>query len=428
MSSGSSGKLAAAEPDELGSLKGSLTRLESYVRSMDYQGADPYDALNSPLLGSLPGRWSKVAMTQFFVYSPVDLRHLVNVRESRNPKAVALFLSAYCDMRRAGMIDDSTLSAAADDLVGSLVRSRSVGYHGNSWGFNFDWQDITRFSRSGLPTVVVSSFVGNALLDLYELTGREDLLDLASGVVEFIQKDLGVYEDEDGICYSYTPIDRHVVHNASMMAAALMSRVHSHAGGRDLLTQATRAVDFTVAKQEEDGSWAYSIDPSTGHKRMQIDFHQGFVLDSLMDFIDSSGRTDAKYLQALSGGARFYRERQFEPSGRALWRLPREWPADIHHQAQGIVTFSKLAARDPTMIGISRTIAEWTVENMQDAEGYFYHQKHERFVNRIPYMRWGQAWMMFALAKHIAASTAHMAGEIIPEPASCRTGQGVSIT
>ncbi len=410
MSSGSSAKPAEADPEGLELLEGSLGRLDGYVRSQDYRGADPYDALNSPLLCSLPGKMPKVAMTQFFVYSPVDLRRLFGVREGRNPKAVALFLSAYCDMRRAGMIDQEEFGTITDGLVDSLVLSRSAGYHGNCWGFNFNWQDVTRFSQAGLPTVVVSSFVGNALLDLYDLTGRGDILDLACGVVDFIQQDLRLYEDDDGICFSYTPIDHHVVHNASMMAAALMTRVCSITGNRELLSQAARAVDFTVAKQETDGSWAYSLDPPTGNRRMQIDFHQGFVLDSLMDFLRYSKRTDARYTEALSRGVRFYRERQFDPSGRSLWRLPREWPADVHHQAQGIVTFSKLAGIEPGALGTSRTIAMWTVENMQDPAGFFYHQKYERFVNRIPYMRWGQAWMMYALAKHIAMSTRKASG------------------
>lgn len=403
MSSGSSGKPAAAEPDELRTIGRSLARLEEYVRSRDYRGPDPYDALNSPLIRSLPGKLPKVAATQLFVYSPLDLRRRFGVREGRNPKAIGLFLSAYCDMRRTGTIGESAFATASEELVGDLVGSRSAGYHGSSWGFNFDWQDVTRFSPAGLPTVVVSSFVANALLDLHDLTGRQDLLDLAAGVVEFILRDLSVYEDRDGICFSYTPIDQHIVHNASMMGAALMARVSALTGREDLMDMAARAVEFTVAKQEPDGSWAYSIDRS-GRKRMQIDFHQGFVLDSLLDFITYSGRTDARYADALRRGTAFYRERQFDASGRSLWRLPGSWPADIHHQAQGILTFSRLSANEPELLGEALRIARWGLENMQDPAGFFYHQRHERFINRIPYMRWGQAWMMRALAALVAAA------------------------
>ncbi|MBI0583423.1 MAG: hypothetical protein ISF22_04265 [Methanomassiliicoccus sp.] len=411
MSSGSSGKHAPTDHDHHATLESSLLRLEEYVRVRDYQGTDPYDALNSPAIRSLPGKMPKVAMTQLFVYSPIDMRRAFGVREGRNPKAVALFLSAYCDLRRGGMIDERSFTAVADRLVRYLLDARSPGYHGNCWGFNFDWQDITRFSRAGLPTVVISSYVGNALLDLYDLNGRREMLDEAMGISDFILQDLNVREEDGGVCFSYTPIDHHVVHNANMLAASLLSRLYHHTGREDLLDRAIGAVDFTVQRQEPDGSWAYSIDPRTGDKRRQLDFHQGFVLDALSDFMRYSGRKDPRYVDALLAGARFYREEQFEPDGRSLWRLPRRWPVDIHHQAQGVVTFSKLARFDPQLLEFASRIALWTVENMQDPRGYFHHQIHERFENRIAYMRWGQAWMMYALGKLLAARGA-TAGDV----------------
>jgi hypothetical protein len=35
---------------------------------------------------------------------------------------------------------------------------------------------------------------------------------------------------------------------------------------------------------------------------------------------------------------------------------------------------------------------------MQDKEGYFYYQIYPLIINKIPYMRWGQAWMLLALS------------------------------
>ena len=223
-----------------------------------------------------------------------------------------------------------------------MIGSRSTGYHGNSWGFNFDWQDVTRFSPAGLPTVVVSSFVANALLDLHGLTGQEDLLDLAKGVIEFIQSDLSVYEDRDGICFSYTPIDRHIVHNASMMGAALMARVSALTGREDLMDTAVRAVEFTVAKQEPDGSWAYSIDGS-GRKRMQIDFHQGFILDSLLDFITYSGGPMPD-TPMLCTGARYSTASDSSMSLDDPFGGSRELARGHPSSGPGILTFSRLSA------------------------------------------------------------------------------------
>jgi hypothetical protein len=44
-------------------------------------------------------------------------------------------------------------------------------------------------------------------------------------------------------------------------------------------------------------------------------------------------------------------------------------------------------------------VLDWTVREMQDPEeGFFYYRKGRLFTNRTPFMRWGQAWMLLALA------------------------------
>ena len=57
-------------------------------------------------------------------------------------------------------------------------------------------------------------------------------------------------------------------------------------------------------------------------------------------------------------------------------------------------------------LGKARGVAKWTVENLWDERGFFWYQRGRRLTNRIPYMRWGQAWMYYALAKLIEANEA----------------------
>ena len=42
----------------------------------------------------------------------------------------------------------------------------------------------------------------------------------------------------------------------------------------------------------------------------------------------------------------------------------------------------------------------WTFENMLDSKGYFYFRKGPLLTNKIPYMRWTQAWMFHALTEY----------------------------
>jgi hypothetical protein len=224
---------------------------------------------------------------------------------------------------------------------------------------------------------------------------------MALGACDFILKDVNILENERGVCFSYTPIDNHTIHNANLMGAALLSRAFAVTGNREHLEWSKRAVDFTLSYQEEDGSWAYSFNRFAGKKRMQIDFHQGFNLDALMDFIHYSNLTDPNYTNALLKGARFYQENQFDAQGRSMWRLPWRWPVDIHHQAQGIITFARLSTYDKKYLDWSKRIALWAIQNMRDPTGYFYYQKVGKVDNKISYMRWGQAWMMYALSELI---------------------------
>jgi len=378
----------------------SLKALEGYVRDNDFSGYDPYDALNSKKLLKINNKSVRVLLTQLFVYSPVNFRNFFNIKPDKNPKAIGLFLSSYCRFYRSGLITKKDFDDLTSKLVNYLLKNNSRGYSGYCWGFNFNWQDVNRYAKKWTPTIVVTSYVGNSFLDLYEITKDEKYLKIANGICNFILKDLNITKTEEGICLSYTPIDKQMVHNANCLGAAFLSRVYSFTKEEKLLSFSRRAFGFSITHQKDDGSWPYSIDPVTHKVRNQIDFHQGFILDSLIDFIKYVGTNDKKYTQSLMKGSEFYINLQFENFERSKWRLPWSFPVDIHHQAQGIITLSKLydLFKKENYLDFAKKIAEWTVENMQDEMGYFYYQKWPFLTNKIPYIRWSQAWMMLALS------------------------------
>ena len=44
-------------------------------------------------------------------------------------------------------------------------------------------------------------------------------------------------------------------------------------------------------------------------------------------------------------------------------------------------------------------VASWTIQNLRDSRGFFYYQRRRFYTVRKPYMRWTQAWMLYALAR-----------------------------
>jgi rhamnogalacturonyl hydrolase YesR len=381
----------------------SLKLLEEYVRNQNYSGYDPYDALNSSQLNNINSRLFRVMFTQLFVYSPINLRPFFHIDKGINPKALGLFLSAYSNLFKNGRIERKIFDEVSSKLAALLLEDASNGFSGYCWGFNFNWNDVKRNAKKYTPTLVISSFVGNGFLDLYDITHEKKYLEIAESITHFILKDLHIREFQNGICFSYSPIDDHVVHNANCLGGAFLSRVYKLNNDKNLLEYSQKAFEYSLSQQNKDGSWLFQLDTETGKIRDQIDFHQGFIIDSLSASIANKTLVEDKYLNGLKKAVLFYKNNQFSKDGRAMWRLPRKYPIDIHHQAQGIITFSKLYStfKDTEYLNFSKKIAEWTIENMQDKKGYFYYQKWPFFTNKIPYIRWGQAWMMLALSEYL---------------------------
>jgi hypothetical protein len=389
-----------------------LGRLLAYTEQNGWKGYDPYDALNSLPLLKLPNKWLRVAPTVFFRLSPVNLRRWFLVKKGINPKAMGLLLSAYSALHGTDLVPSLE---NADRIFDWLRTNASPGYSGCGWGYNFPWQSRDRLLNRGIPTIVNTAFVGHGILDYYDRSGNEKALETARSSCDFILKDLNIRQTGQGVCFSYSPVESHIVHNANALGASLLARVSSYTQEHTLLDWAKKSFDFTLHHQQEDGLWAYSIYPDSGHVRIQTDWHQGFILDSLMWFIKYARPADDKYRKALEAGAAFYKT-QFTEEGMGYWRLPKRWPADIHNQAQGIITMAKLEEYLPGSVRMARRIAGWTIHNLMNKKrGFFYYQKWPLYKNRIAYFRWGQAWMLLALSTLLTRSR-HDSASRTPSP------------
>jgi hypothetical protein len=128
--------------DEISSaVDDSLFALQRWAEEQDYAGYEPFDILNSPLLQGRRPRWWPLAimLIQFGKrFAGLRLRHWLRVPKSKNPKAIGLFLSAYCDLARCG---DDTRSQV-NYLKSELKRRRSPNESEYCWGY--DWDVVTR--------------------------------------------------------------------------------------------------------------------------------------------------------------------------------------------------------------------------------------------------------------------------------------------
>ena len=72
---------------------------------------------------------------------------------------------------------------------------------------------------------------------------------------------------------------------------------------------------------------------------------------------------------------------------------------DIAVDASAIVTLVEFRELDETSLSMAQNVARWTIQNLRDERGFFYYQRRRFYTIRKPYMRWTQAWMLYALAR-----------------------------
>ncbi len=373
----------------------SLSKLISYVEEESFMGYDPYDVLNSPINFKVFGKWGPPVATQIMKRLPVNIRPLIGVKKGYNPKGLGLFLKAY-SLLYQHTADDSYLEKASW-LFNWLNNNYSKGYSGMCWGYNFPWAQPREYKEAYLPSVVVTAHVIDGIYYYYKVTKSREALNAINSAADYVLKDIPILRFKNGISFTYTHKSKIACYNASLHAAEILA-ISSFVNNQKPNELICDAIKYVLSRQKPNGSWYYSFDPERGTERKQIDFHQGFVLVSLKNLLDLTGFLEDETKAAIRKGSLFYKNEQFEPNGRSLWRLPARWPVDIHNQSQGIITFSLLKDYDPSFMPFAQTIADWTITHMQSPRGYFYYRLTPFFKNKIPYMRWSQAWMMLALA------------------------------
>ncbi len=375
-------------------IKESITKLLAYCQKNNWAGYDPYDALNSRVFAALPflqNRLCRLIFTQAMKRSPLNLRPLFLVSKEQNPKAIALFLTAFLKLSRFGLLDQKDLVGLMTDRLVAL-RSQNTPYW--CWGYSFPWQTRTILVPRMAPNLVCTSFVANALLDAYETNRESRYLKMAVSAGEYILNELYWTEDNAVACFSYPlPSLRTRVHNANFLGAALLCRIYKHSGDKKFLAPALKVARYSAAKQHDDGSWDYG---EFSTQRWVDNFHTGYNLCALRA-ICQYGDT-SEFESHICRGFEFYTKHFFTEHGAPKYFHNRTFPIDIHSVAQSIITLLTLNDLDESSVGLAFSVFRWAMTHMWDEQGYFFYQKSRLFKNRISYMRWSQAWMLYALS------------------------------
>lgn len=380
-------------------------KLYSYCESREFAGHDPFDGLNSRLFARTPlrhSRLARLALIQAVKRSPVDLRPLLRVSAGVNQKGLALFaLAEFSRFRTTGdPLHAGNARRLVDNLLGHGIAGKAAdGAPTLGFGYNFDWQSRVFFAPVGTPAVVPTAFASQVLVAAYEAFGDERYLAAASEVCGFILTRLNrPVESRDELCLSYTPLDCEVIYNATLLAGESLARVGALMGNSDLLEMASRTARFVIRRQRGDGAWTYGA----GGKQGWVDnFHTAYVVLSLHRIASLLPEPQPQISAAARRGMDYWLNNLFLDDGTPKYYDHTVFPVDIHAAAVAIASLSELHSSDPRALPQARKTAVWTLANMYDDDGYFYYQMRRGRTIKTPFLRWGQAWMAYALARLI---------------------------
>ncbi|HJS23093.1 MAG TPA: hypothetical protein VJ751_01900 [Pyrinomonadaceae bacterium] len=365
--------------------------LLAWCRAHDFAGHDPFDALNSRLFRVTPlaqSRNARLIWTQLVKRSPVDVRGLTRVPADRNAKGIALFALAAIAEHRRRRTEEAEIQARV--LLDALLSMKLDSYSGAAWGYNFDWQSRNFFAARGTPTIVPTAFATRALIE------AGDFQDEARSVCEFILRDLPrVVDNKTQLCFSYAPNSETRIFNANLLAAEVLACVGQLTCDSKLLDSAERATRYVVNNQRADGSWFYGAEP----KQAWIDsFHTAYILFSLQRIINALPH-GSEFQPALERGYEFWKHNFFLAEGWPKYYHDDPYPADAHAAASAIVTLLECRKLDDDAVQLAEKVASWTIQHLRDKRGFFYYQRRRFYTVRKPYMRWSQAWMLYALSR-----------------------------
>lgn len=384
-------------------IKNSVDMLYNWVLKNEYYGWDIYDGLNSPLTQKITNPYLRILLLQLNKYSPINIRKLLKVKKGIDLKGMALFAQSYA--RLYSITGEEKYLTEMKKTIGFIKEKtlrEKYGY--DCWASHY-YPYITlgksTLSRDA-PDIIGTGQAIIALIKSYNITNNSVEKDMAISAAEFMVEDF--FQNEEPLpFFAYSKTDdkpKHITLNASAQAMEALCAILNVEDNTKYQSVCESAARTLIRTQNNDGSWDYSIHKDGTKKRTQLDFHQGYIIDGLLAFVSHSSNK-INLIKCIKKASDYYQNVQFRKDGRSYFRHPLPYPIDIHNQTQGIISFSKLSKLDSSYASFAEQIVCWTINNMQDDSGYFYYQKWPVITNKIPHMRWSQAWMMLATSTYL---------------------------
>lgn len=374
-------------------VKNSFRLLSDYLIHNDFKGYEYDDLLASPLVSTLTfnSLWLKIIAVQVSKRSFINVRSLLGVPKLPSTKAFGFIIKGYL-YHYLATGEEKYLPQVKKSLQWLLDNS-TKGFSGYCWGNDFDFASRAGYFKKGLPTIVWSSHIQESFDLAYKVFGDEKYKEVVMSVADFTEKDLEYISDGSGICIAYAPGIKIPIHNSNLLAVVALLRGWKYSKNTVHYDTAKKALNWTLSKQNSDGSWYYGAIPML----YWIDnYHTGYNLDCFSAAQGIAGK-DFVSDMTIESTFEYWKKNLFEENGRPKFYYNSLYPTDIQACAQAIESFSKYSARNHDAYLQAQKVALWTLNNMQKPNGSFRYRIYKHWKNNLEAIHWGQATMLSSL-------------------------------
>lgn len=331
-------------------------------------------------------------------YFPLHIRKLLSIQKKKNAKAIGLLFCSYINMFKAYNIREYYNKAV--EYKNWLISNYEKGYFGKSWGYPFDWYSRIKIPK-GTPSSVVTACIGEGFWKDYKYNHDINSLGVCVDICDFFIKSLNIDKINDNmVCFSYTPIDDFHVHNANLFVAEFLIKIGIEINQEKYIELGQKAVNYSVSEQNKNGSIYYwgNIQKQYGNNHLDH-YHTGFELRMLYS-ISRMTSTDI-YTTAFEKYYYFYLKNFFTEEGLPKYSPDNLYPIDIHSCAESILCNTVIkSGYDKEFI---KNLIHLINKKMLTSDGWYIYRIYKKYNKevkvRIPYLRWGQAWMFRALSE-----------------------------
>lgn len=396
-------------PQSHQTINSSLKELLVWFEKNGCSGYDPYDIRGTRFMIQLIALGNRFylfeiireGIFELLLLFPLFFRKLFRIRKKVNAKAMGLMASSYLDLYQ--LTKEDKFKKAFQHCFTWLDNNKVSFGQGIGWGYPFSWKSANLIPAN-TPNGIVTTAVGEAYWKLYKNSGNVEHLNTCKKIAFFLSTLPIDRISKDEICFSYTPIYINHVHNLNLFVAEFLIKVGTEISDDNLTSLGLHALNYSIACQEDDGSFDYNGPPEKLQK-FYDNYHTAFVIRMLYSM--HKMLKDEKIKTALDKCVLHWKTNFFEDGRIPKFTPNRLYRIDVHSSAEAINCLAQIDDLYPGSIELAENIALWTIENLQDKTGYFYHGIFKSrafkvpFKSKIAYTRWAQAWMLKGLSSYL---------------------------